>query len=136
MLAIRNARLFFFIPAGLVLLAVGACERRTNGTFNPNAGGSFSDGTTQCCSAAPPAGSIKVNDDCDPSICGSPSTADVRNVCAYQRYDNKPVGTTLNVCASAIPPAGWVAGTMSWDPTRCGHPSTITNNMKLITRKS
>jgi hypothetical protein len=141
MSAIRNARLRkvlngFSVPAGLLLLTVGACDRRTNGSFNPNASGNLSDGVTQCCSAAPPTGAVKVNDDWDPSKCGNPSTTDVRNICTYQRYDDKPVGTTLTVCASAIPPAGWVNGPKSWDPTKCGHPSSVTDNMKLITRKS
>lgn len=59
-----------------------------------------------------------------------------RNVSSYQRYDNKTVGTTLQVCASAAAPAGWDDGTTNWDPNKCGHPSSISQNIKLITRKS
>lgn len=116
------------ILASWVALTAQSCGT-TSGTFNP------SDLVTQCSGSEPPPGFINVNDDWDPTKCGNPSSI-TRNVSTYQRYDNRPVGTTLQVCASAAAPAGWVDGTASWDPNKCGHPSSISNNVKLITRTS
>lgn len=117
------------IATGWLFLTASNCTGQTNGTFNP------ADTITQCSGDAVPAGFIKVNDDWDPTKCGNPSSI-TRNVSTYQRYDNKPVGTSLQVCSSAATPSGWANGTMSWDPNKCGHPSSTTNNIKLITRNT
>lgn len=130
--AIKSSRHILFtagVMTGWLALTASDCTGPTNGSFNP------SDSLTQCSGDAVPTGFIKVNDDWDPTKCGNPSSI-TRNVSSYQRYDNKTVGTTLQVCASAAAPAGWDDGTTNWDPNKCGHPSSISQNIKLITRKS
>src|SRR5687768_10032558 len=106
-----------------------------NGPAGGGGGVNPADTITQCSSEPAPTGFIKVNDDWDPTVCGKPSSV-TRNISTYQRYDNKPVGTSLQVCASAAAPAGWTDGSFNWDSNRCGHPSSVTNNVKLITRSS
>ena len=126
----RAAFTIVSITTGWLALTASDCTGPTTGTFNP------ADTVVQCSGDAVPAGFIKVNDDWDPTKCGNPSSI-TRNVSTYQRYDNRPVGTTLTVCASAAAPSGWADGTVSWDPNKCGHPSSNTSkNIKLITRNS
>jgi len=135
----RVMRRFSWVAYGAtVVTSLFGCGP-TNGSFNPNGPIGAGDPSEQCCSAPPPAGFIKVNDEWDPSKCGSPSSSSIRNVCTYQRYDSWPVGTTLQVCSSAPVPAGWVKVTNSeqWDPTRCGAPTSNTSkNVMQISRTS
>jgi hypothetical protein len=88
------------------------------------------------CRGSPiPLGWIKVNDDWSPTSCGNPSSL-TYNVWYIERYDDKPVGSTMRVCSSASTPPGWVDINYDWSPTSCGHPSSITNNVKYIRRVS
>jgi hypothetical protein len=111
------------------------------GGFDCGGGGGGGDGggpsgpaevITACTGSPVPSGYIKVNDNWDPTACGSPSTI-TYNVSTYQRYDNKPVGAVMSVCAGAIP-SGWVLSNTYWSPTSCGHPSSVFDNMYSIKR--
>ena len=88
--------------------------------------------TQVVCAGPLPTGWIKINDAWNPTVCGNPTTI-VYNVWTIERYDNKPVNTTMTACAGVIP-TGWVKVNDSWNPTTCGHPSTIVQNVMLIRR--
>ena len=125
-----------FLSAAIFLVSGNSCN--PGGTYNPGPTGGPDETRESCCSETPAPGFVKVNDDWNPNKCGNPSSI-TRNVCFFQRYDNKPVGTTLNVCSSATVPAGWVkvVNSENWDPTRCGSPSSNTSkNVMLIQRNS
>ena len=120
---------------GLVVLATGGLDcggGGGNGGSPPPSGPP--EILTACTSSGTPAGYVKINDNWDPTSCGSPTTI-TYNVSTYRRYDNKPVGTYMTVC-SGQQPAGWVMTNSHWDPTSCGHPSSIFDNMWQIRRIS
>ena len=87
-----------------------------------------------CCSASVPDGYIKVGDMWNPTDCGQPKDI-VYNQCYIERYDNQPVGTTLEVCASAATPSGWSQVSTTWNPTKCGNPTQIVQNVMKIKRE-
>lgn len=118
------------VATAWLVLSAATCNGPAGGGGNNPA-----DTVTLCSGEPAPTGFIKVNDDWDPTRCGNPSSI-TYNISSFQRYDNKPVGTSLQVCASAAAPMGWTDGSFSWDPNRCGHPSSVTNNIKIITRSS
>ena len=49
------------------------------------------------CAGSLAAGYIKVNDEWNPTTCGNP-TSIIYNVWIIDRYDNKPVGSTMKAC--------------------------------------
>lgn len=125
------------LGVAVIVVAVGGFDCGGGGSSGGTTGGggdNKSEVITVCSGSPVPAGYVKVNDNWDPTSCGSPSTI-TYNVSTYQRYDNKPVGSYLNICAGAIP-GGWVMTNSSWNPTSCGHPSSIVDNIYTIKRVS
>lgn len=78
-----------------------------------------------CRGAAIPAGWILVDDTRDMSMCVGDNPAAVvtaYNIWVIERYDTRPVGTTITVCASTPTPPGWVLVDVYRDKALCGHP--------------
>jgi hypothetical protein len=88
--------------------------------------------TTACCSQ-PPDGYYKTDDSLSPTSCGSPREP-TGNVCTYQRYDNKPIGTMLLICSGQPLAPGWLQIATSWDPNSCGRPDESTQNVQTVRR--
>jgi hypothetical protein len=89
--------------------------------------------TTACCSAGTPSGHYKINDAWSRTTCGSPSSL-TYNVCTYQRYDDKPIGTIMAICNGQPLAAGWLELNTTWNPTACGNPPSSTQNMQTVRR--
>ena len=90
-----------------------------------------------CRGAAIPEGWILVDDVRSGEMCGgsNPAVLNLYNVWAIERYDNKPVGVTMNVCAVAPIPAGWVLEDVYRAKRHCGHPDDqFQANVKRIRR--
>lgn len=92
---------------------------------------------TVCRGAAIPAGWILVDDMREPTMCGGEnlSIRNSYNVWAIERYDNRPVGTVIEVCASVLTPDGWTLVDVFRDKEACGHPAdAFAANVKRIRR--
>jgi len=86
---------------------------------------------THCCSSGAPVGYIQINDTWSPTTCGgSGTTSNVRNVCTYQRFDNKQLGSQMTICNGEMP-EGWVKIDDIKNPTKCGGASTFANMMTI-----
>lgn len=108
----------------------------TGGSRKPKTNVPPSDGKAEfldvCCGNLFPTGYIKINDSWSPTSCGSPTSSWSKNKCKLQRYDNKPIGSSMWVCTGIIPP-GWQKIDDKWDPTACGSPqSSWSKNMMQI----
>ena len=93
--------------------------------------------TTICRGSAIPAGWVLVDDMREPTMCGgeNASVLNAYNVWAIERFDNRAVGTTIDVCASAITPDGWQLVDVFRDKDACGHPNdAFVANVKRIRR--
>lgn len=93
--------------------------------------------TTICRGAPIPAGWILVDDMREPTMCGgsNSSALNAYNVWAIERFENRVVGTVIDVCASAITPDGWQLVDMFRDKDACGHPNdAFVANVKRIRR--
>ena len=93
--------------------------------------------TTVCRGAPIPYGWILVDNMREPSLCDgqNPQSLNLYNVWAIERYDNRPVGTTIDVCASTPTPEGWAMIDVYRDKDTCGHPTDpFQPNMKRIRR--
>lgn len=92
---------------------------------------------TVCRGEAIPAGWILVDDMREATMCGGSNTTALNtyNVWAIERYDNRPVGTVIEVCASTITPEGWQLVDIFRDKEACGHPADVfVANVKRIRR--
>lgn len=78
-----------------------------------------------------PNGWLQTDDLWSSTKCPAPSVA--YNVWIINRYNNKPVGSTMVVCSDAVTPSGWTVISTSWSATRCKHTS---GNIKTIKRVS
>ena len=90
-----------------------------------------------CRGAAIPAGWVLVDDLRDGSMCdgGNPAAVNAYNVWAIERYDARPVGTTIRMCAAAETPEGWTVVDLYRDRELCGHPDDLwAVNVKTIRR--
>ena len=106
-----------------------AAQRRAAGIRGPR--------TTVCRGAAIPTGWIVVDDMREPTMCGgeNPSILNAYNVWAIERFDQRPVGSTIDICASALTPDGWTLVDVFRDRDACGHPTdAFVANMKRIRR--
>jgi hypothetical protein len=115
--------------AGAQTLDQRAALRRT-----PSARGAR---TTLCRGAPIPAGWILVDDMREPTMCGGTNVSALNsyNVWAIERYDNRPVGTVIEVCASVLTPEGWQLVDVFRDKEVCGHPGDVfVANVKRIRR--
>ena len=93
--------------------------------------------TTVCRGALIPVGWILVDNMREPSMCdgGNPQALSLYNVWAIERFDNRPVGATIDVCAGTPTPDGWVLVDIYRDKDTCGHPTDpFQPNMKKIRR--
>ena len=106
-----------------------AALRRTPSTRGPR--------TTVCRGSAIPAGWILVDDMREATMCGGSNAANLNayNVWAIERYDNRPVGTVIEVCASVLTPDSWQLVDVFRDKEVCGHPAdAFVANVKRIRR--
>lgn len=77
-----------------------------------------------------PAGWIQTNDAFSAVAClVSPPLFD--NTWVISRFDNKPIGTTMEVCSDAATPTGWSVTNTGWRATQCHHTS---GKIKVIKR--
>ena len=91
-----------------------------------------------CRGAQLPAGWIVVTDTRDPSMCTgdqSATTVNSYNIWAIERYDDRPVGSVMEICASSPAPDGWQLVDIYRSRERCGHPDEpFAANVKRIRR--
>ncbi|GAC1477756.1 MAG: hypothetical protein NVS1B4_20880 [Gemmatimonadaceae bacterium] len=91
-----------------------------------------------CRGAQVPAGWVVVTDTRDPSMCtGDQSAATVNsyNIWAIERFDDRPVGSVMEICASSPSPDGWQLVDVYRSHERCGHPDELfATNVKRIKR--
>lgn len=86
---------------------------------------------TVCHDSPRPTGWIQTDDSSSATVCPAPPTT--YNRWLIKRYDNKPVGATLDVCSDAVTPGGWTVTATFWRATQCHHTG---GNMKTIRRIS
>jgi hypothetical protein len=115
-------------------LSIIACLTACDGCDIGNGGWGTVDTKTACCSEGTPTGYYKINSSLDMTKCGGTPGTTTHNLCTYQRYDNKPIGTVMTICSDNILAAGWQQTGTSWDPTKCGNPPTNTNNVLTVKR--
>jgi hypothetical protein len=90
-----------------------------------------------CRGAAIPTGWVLVDDLRDSSMCegSNPAIVNAYNVWAIERYDNRPIGTMIEICAAAATPEGWVVVDLFRDRELCGHPDDLwAVNVKKVRR--
>ena len=127
--------------AGLFLAASAAMAQTTTPTTSgpiraePPSG----DDSRQyiCRGAAVPDGFIVTDDIRDRQMCGGSNAATLNafNVWVIERYDRKPVNSTMDVCAAMPTPPGWVLVDVFRRKDRCGHPDGMFDaNVKRIRR--
>ncbi len=87
-----------------------------------------------CADSVVPQGWITTDVYWQPAKCSQPYR--IPNVAKIQRYDDKPVGTTMTVCSLAPTPGGWTQQDSYWQPALCGQPTSKSNNVKTIKRVS
>ena len=90
-----------------------------------------------CRGAAIPMGWILVDNQRDAESCDgeNPVSLNLYNVWVISRYEDLPVGATLDVCASAQIPDGWQLVDLYRSKDSCGRPSDpFAVNVKRIRR--
>jgi uncharacterized protein YbdZ (MbtH family) len=90
-----------------------------------------------CRGAVVPAGWVLVDDLRDRNSCDgqNPAAVNAYNVWAIEKFQDRPVGTEIEVCAASPTPAGWVIVDVYRDKDACGHPSELfIANVKKIRR--
>lgn len=90
-----------------------------------------------CRGAAIPTGWLLVDDLRDRTMCegSNPAVLRLYNVWAIERYDNRPIGTVIEVCAAAVTPDGWELVDVYRSKELCGHPGdAFIVNVKRIRR--
>jgi len=87
--------------------------------------------TKWVCAGAIPFGWIKISDSWDPGSCGRPSDL-VYNVWLVERYNKKPVGSTMEACRGPVPTRWFLVSTRSI-PGIC-HPNGTFDNIMTIKR--
>jgi hypothetical protein len=126
----------FIEPAALASPGVDPTHRAA--LWRPEAERFRQDTTRQICrGAAIPAGWILVNDMRSTTTCGgdNPAALSAYNVWVIQRYDDRPVNSTLEVCAVAQTPEGWTMIDIYRRNDRCGRTADpFTVNVKRIRR--
>jgi hypothetical protein len=117
---------------------VAALESRVTATRPVRGASNAHDARQLICRGAPvPDGFILVDDIRDREQCGgsNPSALRLYNVWVIERYDDRPVGTTIDVCAATPVPEGWVLVDIFRSQELCGHPTDVlTVNVKRIRR--
>lgn len=92
-----------------------------------------------CRGAVVPTGWIVTDDGRDRQMCGGDNQATFNsyNVWVIERYDNRAVGSVMEICAAAPIPTGWVLVDIYRLKEKCGHPEDVFSvNMKRIRRTS
>jgi hypothetical protein len=90
-----------------------------------------------CRGATVPTGLIVTDDGRDRQMCGgdNQATFNAYNVWVIERFDNRAVGSVMEVCAAAPTPSGWVLVDIFRLKEKCGHPEDVfAVNMKRIRR--
>jgi hypothetical protein len=131
----------FFLSAltALFLLAVPASAQGVQtrapirSTTTPGTGGQ----QHICRGATVPSGWIVTDDGRDRQMCSgdNPALFNAYNVWVIERYDNRAVGSVMDICAAAPVPTGWVLVDIYRLKEKCGHPEDVfAVNMKRIRR--
>jgi hypothetical protein len=103
-------------------------------TSNQGGGPAF---MTICTGASVPGGYIITDRRFDPTICGNPTSNDSKNVETIERYDNLPIGKSLDICVGQPVPLGWAVTATRWNPQTCDEPaSNALKNVETIQRTS
>ena len=103
----------------------------------PGAANAYANRQLICRGGTIPAGWVLVDDVRDPSQCegSNPSALRLYNVWVIERYDDRMVGTVIDVCAAVPIPDGWVLVDLYRAKELCGHPDAAhTVNVKRIRR--
>ncbi len=103
----------------------------------PGAANAYANRQLICRGGAIPEGWVLVDDVRDPSQCegSNPSALRLYNVWVIERYDDRMVGTVIDICAATPIPDGWALVDVYRAKELCGHPdAALTVNVKRIRR--
>ncbi len=108
-----------------------------SGARLPGAANAYANRQLICRGGAIPEGWVLVDDVRDPSQCegSNPSALRLYNVWVIERYDDRMVGTVIDICAATPIPDGWALVDVYRAKELCGHPdAALTVNVKRIRR--
>ena len=103
----------------------------------PGAANAYANRQLICRGGAIPPGWVLVDDVRDPGQCegSNPSALRLYNVWVIERFDDRMVGTIIDICAATPIPEGWALVDVYRAKELCGHPdSALTVNVKRIRR--
>ena len=103
----------------------------------PGAANAYANRQLICRGGSIPQGWVLVDDVRDPSQCegSNPSSLRLYNVWVIERFDDRMVGTVIDVCAATPTPEGWVLVDVYRAKELCGHPEgALVVNVKRIRR--
>lgn len=109
----------------------------TAGARLPGAANAYANRQLICRGGRIPDGWVLVDDVRDPSQCegSNPSALRLYNVWVIERYDDRMVGTVIDICAATPTPEGWELVDVYRAKELCGHPdSALVVNVKRIRR--
>lgn len=105
------------------------------GSRLPGAANAYANRLLICRGGSVPEGWVLVDDVRDPSQCDGRNPASVRlfNVWVIERFDDRMVGTVIDICAATPIPEGWVLVDIFRAKELCGHPDgPLVVNVKRI----
>ncbi len=103
----------------------------------PGAANAYANRQLICRGGSIPEGWVLVDDVRDPAQCegSNPSALRLYNVWVIERYDDRMVGTIIDICAATPIPDGWALVDVYRAKELCGHPdAALTVNVKRIRR--
>ena len=103
----------------------------------PGAANAYANRQLICRGGSIPDGWVLVDDVRDPAQCegSNPTALRLYNVWVIERYDDRMVGTVIDICAATPIPEGWVLVDIYRAKELCGHPdAALTVNVKRIRR--
>lgn len=103
----------------------------------PGAANAYANRQLICQGGAIPQGWVLVDDVRDPGQCegANPTVLRGYNVWVIERFDDRMVGTVIDICAATPTPEGWALVDVYRAKELCGHPDApLTVNVKRIRR--
>ena len=103
----------------------------------PGAANAYANRQLICRGGSIPEGWVLVDDVRDPAQCegANPSALRLYNVWVIERFDDRMVGTIIDICAATPIPDGWALVDVYRAKELCGHPdAALTVNVKRIRR--
>ena len=107
------------------------------GSRLPGAANAYANRQLICRGGAIPPGWVLVDDVRDPDQCegSNPTALRLYNVWVIERFDDRMVGTVIDICAATPIPDGWALVDVYRAKELCGHPDApLTVNVKRIRR--